>query len=327
MWALLPVLLGGCAGEVPPVARLAVAAPVDFELGYPQEKEVRLSWQPLTDLDADVNAQPHAFVHLLDADGRLVRTFDHPLPAPWVVGETIEYDLVLSQSAMAPPLAAGTYDLVGGLYDPAAGERWALELDGEESRRQAYRWMQVQVPQADLGPTLDYRGAWAPVTAGTDQQVLASRGLRGAGDVHLSGIGDRGGRLSLRLWLPAAADASQQIRFLGEETTQRLSAVSSCGGAEVAVTGSGFHELSIAVDPTAQEPPAEGASAAPQPAAPQPAAPEPAGEGCAVTLTPNFILVTQGDPQPLAARLHGLYWQAGREASPPPSDGDVPRVY
>lgn len=112
--------LAGC-GEAPePVAKLEVE-PQQVALGYPAYESFRLRWE-VRDQLAGLEGQPLVFIHLLDAGGNVVRTFDHPFKLDWRPGATGEYEVELYQSGLAPPLAEADYELSVGLYD-VAGNR------------------------------------------------------------------------------------------------------------------------------------------------------------------------------------------------------------
>ena len=76
------------------------------------------------------------FVHLVDADGRLVAQHDgqpvsniFPFPE-WQAGMILRDDHVLQLPADLPP---GAYTLVVGVYDPDTQERWQVTgPDGQE---------------------------------------------------------------------------------------------------------------------------------------------------------------------------------------------------
>ena len=86
-------------------------------------ERVRLNWRmdaPLAGLEGELRVM----VHLLDEAGTVVRTFDHPFPGDWSVGDVRSYQIEIFQSALAPPLAKGEYRLMVGLY--AADRRWPV---------------------------------------------------------------------------------------------------------------------------------------------------------------------------------------------------------
>jgi len=90
--------------------------------------EVRLYWQALDEIERGYVR----FVHLLDADGRLVSQSDAPpggYPTPgWVPGEYITDDASLATTGLSP----GTYRLEVGLYDPATGLRLTTPAGGDQ---------------------------------------------------------------------------------------------------------------------------------------------------------------------------------------------------
>jgi hypothetical protein len=107
-------------------------------VGYSVEPEQPSAGQLLTvTLVWQAGATPArdatVFVHLQDADGRLVAQHDGP-PAEgrrpvtgWLPGEVI-----VDRHGIALPvdLPAGTYQLGAGLYDPETGERWLARQGG-----------------------------------------------------------------------------------------------------------------------------------------------------------------------------------------------------
>ena len=128
---LLPIacaalsLVSGCGGDTP-VARVEIE-PKEARLPFSQAQNVRLTWTPSAALEGE---KPTVFVHLLDSEKKVARTFDHPFPQPWSEGKPVSYDLKLYQSALAPPLPAGKYQVTLGLYGKD-NKRWALDGLGE----------------------------------------------------------------------------------------------------------------------------------------------------------------------------------------------------
>lgn len=90
---------------------------------------VRFYWQALRPPNGDYTL----FVHLLDAGGQIVAQNDQPpggaeLPtSAWPAGFVLRGDI----EVVAPPdLAAGTYRLIVGLYDPGTGVRLPATSEG-----------------------------------------------------------------------------------------------------------------------------------------------------------------------------------------------------
>ena len=79
---------------------------------------------------ADLQDEPRVMVHLESPSGQLLRTFDHPFPGGWEVGEERRYEIVVFQSALGPVLEAGDYGLAVGLYD-LSGHRWPVATKGD----------------------------------------------------------------------------------------------------------------------------------------------------------------------------------------------------
>jgi len=181
--------LPACRGRAPVVAHLTVS-PRTLTLPYPECTPFRLAWRPIAPLDR-LHGRPRVFLHLVDRERGVLRTFDHELPLPWHPGEPQEYAVSLCQSGIAASVPPGSYDLTGGLYDSSWGYRWLLDGPGEEVGRREYRLATVVVP-APGGPSLGFGGSWTDIESGTDQQVLARRWLFGPGSIAFSGISGRG---------------------------------------------------------------------------------------------------------------------------------------
>ncbi|HEX6865368.1 MAG TPA: hypothetical protein VF414_21245, partial [Thermoanaerobaculia bacterium] len=135
---LLVLALGGvlgCGEDAPPVATLEVS-PKSVRLPFPELHTIHLSWQPTAPLEG-FTGSPTVFVHLLDDNGKVVRTFDHTFPERWREGSTVGYDLKLYQSSLAPALNPGRYRLTIGLAGKEK-ERWTLDGVGEPVARREY---------------------------------------------------------------------------------------------------------------------------------------------------------------------------------------------
>jgi hypothetical protein len=301
--------VASCHQNVPPVARLEVQ-PRSIRLPFGQLATLHLAWTPLSALPGD-SGEPNVFVHLLDAKGKLLRTFDHPYPQRWVEGSPVAYDVKVCQSAIATPIAAGSYRLSVGIYDHA-GKRWPLDGLGAPIGRNEYLAANVNVAgapanagtpgrspaQADT-PRFVFSPQWLPAEAGSDLQVLASRWL-GTEPGTLSVEGIRGpGAVWLMLRIPAGDHPNEKlVLHAGGSNAPSVMVRGTCGGAETGLSGPGRHEVEMPVD-------APGA-----------------GGTCSFTLTPNFHLVSADIPQPRSVALENAAWNPGRTAAAaPPAEG------
>jgi hypothetical protein len=280
--AALALCLAGCRGEQEPMARLAVE-PRRIELGYPQVAELRLTWE----LDADLargGQPPTVFVHLLDGPGEIVRTFDHVPPVRWEEGVSAAYPLPLYQSALAPPLPAGTYRLTLGLYDGKSRRRWPLEAPGPDLGRHEYHVADVVVPAPRPGgPHFTFSPQWLPAEPGGDRQILAHRWLRGAeGSIAASGL-KGAGALWLAVNIPAAG-AGESLAFLDGSNAPSAVISGDCGGMETGVSGVGSHQIEIPVP-----------------------GPLPGGR-CDLTVRANFQLSGGNLKEPRSVALDNLAW-------------------
>jgi hypothetical protein len=175
----------GCREDEAPAARLTGPSSL-VRLAHPESVPLTLEWTPLEPLKRK-GLRPTVFVHLIDRPNHVLRTFDHDLPGPWTVGVTRRDEFDLYQSALGPPLAAGSYTLTAGLYDPALGYRWRLSTEGGDvTGHREYKVASVQVPPGRSGDfRVRFSGNWSEVEPGTDRQVLQRRWLAGSGSLWI----------------------------------------------------------------------------------------------------------------------------------------------
>ncbi len=288
--ALLAIaLVGGvaCRAERTPVAHVGVE-PAALTLPYPGSSRLDLTWEPASPL-GEVEGEPRVFVHLVDGDGRVARTFDHPLPDGWEAGARIVDPVVLYQSALGPPLAAGEYGLTLGLYDPS-GRRWPLAVDGEDVGRLEYRVARVTVrpPGEATFPELLFAGGWQGLRPGSDRQILGRRGVLGDARVVV-GRAEAPARLVLHLEV-APPPAGSHLQLAADAAEPGVRVTSDCDGSEHLLVGDGAHRVAVAV---------------------------PAGDRCEVRLVPNFRVeaaagAAAGDLP--AAQLSNVFWQEPAES-------------
>ncbi|MFP3940077.1 MAG: hypothetical protein ACLF0P_07210 [Thermoanaerobaculia bacterium] len=268
------VVSAGCGGEGEPVARLKVD-PATIELPHGSFVDLRFAWEQLAPLGGASDSR-RVFVHLLDAEGRLVRTFDHDPEGPWRAGESWTYTTRIYQSFLAPPLPPGTYALTAGLYD-AEGNRWPLAVEGETVDEGEYQVARVEVPESGPDqPTLAFSQAWSPTLAGSDRQVLGYRWLNGTGEIALQEVPGSG---TLWLGLRVPPEGGELQRRMNDPeapagAAPRVEIDTSCSGFQAQVSGEGAHRVDVPVTPE--------------------------GEGCTVTLDPNYVMAT------LAGDRHSL---------------------
>jgi hypothetical protein len=193
----------------------------------------------------DVDARPLVFVHLLDEAGDVVRTFDHELPEAWRPGSTVADTVTLHQSALAPPLPAGSYDLTVGLY--RGDRRWALETGAPTVDRAEYVVAEVTVPEdGSKAPMLHFSPSWMATEAGSDAQVLARRWLAQDGTLRLADIATAG-TLRLALHLPEPGGQEDLVLEEGHQEPS-VSIESDCGGGfAMTLAGFGTHLVEVPV--------------------------------------------------------------------------------
>lgn len=238
---LLLLAFTACGDSRPPVAELSVQ-PAEIDLTYPGFTPVTFEWKPLRELEGE----PRVFVHLLDELGGLTRTFDHPAPAEWSVGGTTSYEIEIYQSALAPPLAGGTYDLVVGLYD-RAGNRWPLAGGEDPGDDLAYRVARVRVSEAGEGmPMFFFTSGWQPVEGGTDRQVLGRRWLGETGSLKVAEV-RRPGEVLLLVGVPTGESKVEDLVLEEGASEQSVRIVSSCGDFEATIAGPGSHRVVVPI--------------------------------------------------------------------------------
>ena len=280
----------GCRRAPELVAKLTLSTK-QIDLPHGRMVPLELRWEPskpLPELAKGVTA-PLAFVHLIDAQSNVVRTFDHPLPGRWQVGGTIVDRVALYHSAIGPALPAGDYRLTIGLYD-GKKKRFALTVEGEELKRQEYVVAHVKVPDvAASGPAFAFSPEWLAVEPGGDRQAVARRWLNGDGTLEARAL-PAPARVWMMLRIP---EAEPPLRMMLEPgaTVPSVKVTADCGaGFSADVAGVGFHELAVPVR-----------------------APAP----CTVAFDTNYVVVEMGTGRKLSLGVEQLGWEPGDGAVPP----------
>jgi hypothetical protein len=283
--AALAFCLAGCGGEEQPVARLVVH-PRQVLLPYPQVAEMRLTWEPFADLGRQGAGGPYVFVHLLDAPGEIVRTFDHAMPEPWREGAPATYRFEIYQSALGAPLPPGTYRLTMGLYDGRSRKRWPLATPGPDLDRNEYHVADVEVPALDRsGPRFSFSPQWTPPEPGGDRQVLARRWLTSQrGTLSAAGL-EGPGSVWMALRIPPAG-GGHHLQVLDGSNAPSAVVRWSCGGMETGVSGAGSHEIEMV------------------------AGTAPPGGACELEVSANFFLSAAGS----ADRRSNVAWKPATPA-------------
>jgi len=240
-------LAAGCGGKPTPVARVEIEPRV-VSLLPAQAQTLHLTWRPSASLEG---AEPTVFIHLLDAQRKVIRTFDHPFPQRWREGTPVSYDVKLYQSALAPPLAPGKYPLTLGLYGEK-GKRWPLEGLGEPGTRFEYEAGTVEVPAQPPHVHFVFSSNWLPVEPGGDRQVLARRWMREQAAIRLLRQREAG-TVWLVLQIPPTDSPDAKVTLEPGASAPAVQVAGSCGGAETNLTGQGYHEVELPMDlPTAE---------------------------------------------------------------------------
>ncbi len=298
----LPLCLLACGGEdnAPPVAQVEIS-PKQAHLGFPEMQAFQVTWSPSAELEG-LSSEPMVFVHLLDENRKVVRTYDQPLPQKWQAGTPMTQEIKVYQSQLAPPLSPGKYTLTLGLYE--GKERWPLGGLGEKVDDREYIAAEVEVPQESSTPKVVYSPQWLPVEPGADRQVLVRRWLTDKGAVRLEGV-RAPGSLWMVLRIPPIDPANERLELEGTASSPGLLVRGSCGGFEMSVSGPGSHEIEVPV--------------------------EPSGNGvCRVGLNPNYTIVSAASGQRRSVSLENLAWFPGERragqgpATPAPASPTAP---
>ncbi len=275
--------VGACAEGEAPVASVTVQ-PAAAELPYPGLVRLELTVQMTEPVAAE--ERPLVFVHLLDGSGNVVRTFDHEFPQTWRPGGEARYEVVLQQSALAPPLPAGEYALTLGLY---RGERrWPLAVAGRETDTREYQVATIGVPATGpSAPMFNFSPSWLPTEGGIDNQILGRRWLSSDGVLRLAEIPGPGTvRLALRLPEPRAGE--DDLVYAEGYSSPGLRITSSCGGQEFSISGFGAHVVEIPIQAGS-----DGATPG----------------SCELRFQPFSQLIEKRSLHTRAALLEGLAWQ------------------
>ena len=141
-----------------------------------------MEWQIKEPLE-EAGGEPIVFLHVSEKPNLPLRTFDHPFPRRWVVGEKVVYPLQVCQSLMAPlPTTAPTI-VVAGLYDRMSGHRWPLETSSPASRKKEYTVAAARLDTAAKPEQVSFEGSWGPVLPVNDRQVIARRSVDGEASI------------------------------------------------------------------------------------------------------------------------------------------------
>jgi hypothetical protein len=281
---LAAALWTGCTGRADPVGQLTVT-PEAVELGYPGIAPLQFAFQFDRPLEG-VQGELRVFVHLLDSTGSISRTFDHELPVPWRPGSSHEYTVPLYQSALAPPIPAGSYKVSVGLHD-AAGARWPLQTAGERIGADEYAVATVKATEnVPHTPMFLFSEVWQPAEGGTDRQILARRWLGGSGSLKLAGV-DSPGTLWVTVGIPDAQRSGEELVLDQGATGPAVEVSTECGGFAARIEGVGSHAFPIPIGPGADGTlPAE----------------------CEIRFQPNFYLVWTLERKTIA--LESVSWSS-----------------
>ncbi len=238
---------------------------------------------PLSPL-AVTSSELIVFVHLIDQEGNVQRTFDHSFPANWAEGNEVTYPLELHQSAIAPPLPPGSYDLTMGLYT-ASGRRWPLEVEAPEVDDGEYALAEVAIPNSVMAtPRFSFSDAWkAPQETGF-RQILAHRWLTEKNaELVIWGI-DRPGEAVLSFTIPRLQEQNLRLRTKAPDVVPAVAVESDCGSVRGRLSGYGSHEIRIMVPASVP------------------------GQRCTVSFSPSFYFINSESSRRFSTLLESTTW-------------------
>ena len=275
-----------------PVARLQIS-PQALTLPYPHSTSLELNWLPLSPLDVAAS-ELFVFVHLIDPEGNVQRTFDHPFPETWAEGSEVTYPLDLHQSAIAPPLAPGSYDLTVGLY-AVSGRRWPLDVEAVEVDDEEYAMVEVTIPYPVMAtPRFDFSDAWQASQETGFRQIVAHRWLSEKNaDLLIWGI-DRRGEAVLSFTIPQLQGQELRLRTRAPGEAPTVAVESDCGSVRGGLSGYGSHEIRVSVPAAAT------------------------GQRCTVRFSPSFYFINSDSSRRYSALLESVTWVPGEV-----DDGDA----
>lgn len=233
--------LAGC-GKKTPVGRVEVDQR-QVTLPFSQARKLLVTWTPTSSLGDE---QPTVFVHLLDSRHKVARTFDHAFGRPWREGVPVVDEVRIYQSALAPPLPPGKYQVTLGLYGKD-GRRWPLDGLGEPVARDEYKAFEVEVPNGNPSPRFAFAPTWMDPETGGDAQVLARRWLLSRAAFRLVDQTEPGA-VWMVLQIPPTNLPDYKMVLDAGASTPSVLIRGNCGGTETNVSGPGLHEVEVSVD-------------------------------------------------------------------------------
>ncbi len=270
----LGLLAAGCSRGGAPLASLKLST-TEIQLPYGALVVVAMRMECLRELPAGPMV---LFTHLLDAEGKIVRTFDRPFSVARVQGCVVTTPLTLWQSALSAPLPAGRYRLRVGLSSARRG-RIPLAVEGVVGHRRGYEVAQVVVPElSEPWPRLVLDGTWKAPASAEDRQLPGQRWLESDGDIVVKGIRhEQTLRLSVRL-LEAEENGLKLVLQEGE-TQPAFTLEANCDAGRGRFVGAVDHDLRVRLTPSGET------------------------NECRLHLAPNFTLI---DPRTLERTTLGL---------------------
>lgn len=156
---VLLTLVWGCARQTDDARPVAAPTVTVARAGAVVGAPVELTYRFAVHDDAPPFVRDYTvFVHFLDADGSLLWVDDHAPPTPtstWRPGAVIEY----SRTTFVPKVPyVGQVSVLGGLYDPATGERLPLSAPTEGMR--AYRLAAFPLALSNNPTFVVFREGW-----------------------------------------------------------------------------------------------------------------------------------------------------------------------
>lgn len=262
----------------PPVAELRVDVD-EVPLAYASSARIPVEWQSLRPFDPP-SGSPSLFVHLLDSNGHLLRTFDSPLPEDWAEADD---PIEIWQSALAEPLPAGSYRLTSGIHDAATGRRWRLKTSASEIDGGEYEIAVIEIGSTDRKtPDLVFGGDWLTPDEG-QRHNPGRRWLGTSGSIQLSGTAGWS-EVVLTVSMTALPVDLHRPVFEDGAATPRLVIRDGCdGGSETTIEGYGVYAVALRLDGREDR--------------------------CAISLEPNYFMLDHQDFTRRSVGLESAYFR------------------
>jgi hypothetical protein len=157
---LLPVAAAACRRKEPPAPPVATATITVNHSKAPLGSPIDMSYKFVVANDAHLTEDLRVMVHVVDADGEMLFTFDHNPPVPtskWQPGQTVEY----TRTEFIPVYPyVGEATLQIGLYSTQNQRRQALA--GQDLGQRTYKAGSITLQPQTENIYVVFKDGWHP---------------------------------------------------------------------------------------------------------------------------------------------------------------------